>query len=207
MMRFLMSNDYISYKPDDSFLFNDKEVCTVLDFWSFSYGNLAGQSPVIAEFLVAKALGKEKPENVTYWTAYDMEYRGKRIEVKSTEYVHSWNKRNVSETRTFSIAPSNIGYWNNTSETALERQNDIYVFCVNVNREVGNPQPLKLDFWEFYVISTKDINKYAEKNGNPSQKKITLGTVKKLAGAPADFDGLKKEIDSIIDNIYNTPFL
>ena len=196
-----MTDGFIAYSPEDVFSFGNETVCSVLDFWRFSYGNLAGQSPVIAEFLVAKALGKEKPENTEYWTAYDMEYRGKRIEVKSTEYVHSWNKKRVSDNRTFSVAPTNAGYWNNTDERKLERQNDIYVFCLNTNRELQHPQPLKVDYWEFYVMPTSEINRYAEEKGNPYQKKITLSTVKRLAGECVSFDGLKDKIDGIINDM------
>ena len=78
---------YRNYQEDDHFRFSGNEVLSVLEFWRFCYGDLAGQSPMIAEFLVAKALGIEKAENVTYWTAYDMSYRNKRIEVKATEYL------------------------------------------------------------------------------------------------------------------------
>jgi len=73
--------DYINYEETDKFTLNGMLVMSVLDFWRFCYGALAGQSPMIAEFLVAKALGIEKAENVMIWTAYDMTYRNMRIEV------------------------------------------------------------------------------------------------------------------------------
>lgn len=88
------NTSYTSYREDGSFMISGSPVFTVLDFWRYCYGDLAGQSPVIAEFLVAKALRIEKAENVTYGTPYDdMSYRGMRVEVKSTEYVHAWNKK------------------------------------------------------------------------------------------------------------------
>ena len=168
------NTSYKSYREDDRFILSGNAVLSVLDFWRFCYGDLAGQSPMIAEFLVAKSLGIEKAENVTYWTAYDMSYRNKRIEVKATEYVHAWNKKKVSKVRTFSIAPSNNHYWGKEGERKLSRQNDLYVFCLNTNQELQNPQPLNLDFWEFYVVETNIINQYTKSYGNPDQKKISL---------------------------------
>ncbi len=193
------NTSYTNYCEDDRFTFSGSPVFTVLDFWRFSYGYLAGQSPAIAEFLVAKALGIEKAENVTYWTAYDMSYRGKRVEVKSTEYVHAWNKDGVSKVRTFSIAPTHNAYWENAETKALSRQSDLYVFCVNTNREFQNPQPLILDHWDFYPVATSEINSYAEKNGNPDQKTISLSVIEHLAGDPVKWNDLKAGIDKVID--------
>lgn len=96
---------YEPYTPDEMFQFRGKDLFSVEDFWQYAYSQLDGMAETIAEFLVAKALGVEKAENVNYWTAYDMAYRNKRIEVKATSYVHPWNKE-ISKIRTFSIAPT-----------------------------------------------------------------------------------------------------
>ena len=198
------NTDYINYTEKDSFTLKNQPVLSVLDFWRYCYGDLAGQSPVIAEFLVAKALGIKKAENVTYWTAYDMSYRNMRIEVKATEYIHPWNKNHVSNVRTFSIAPSNNSYWGRDSERKLSRQNDLYVFCLNTNKELQNPKPLELDFWDFYVLDTERINEYTSGYGNPDQKKISLNVIKQMAGNPVKWDQLKQRIDEVVDEIQNS---
>ena len=82
---------YHSYLPEEKFLHKGKELFSVLDFWRYAYSQLEGLGDTLAEFFVAKALGIEKAENVNYWTAYDMAYQNKRIEVKATRYVHPWN--------------------------------------------------------------------------------------------------------------------
>lgn len=79
---------YEPYTPDEMFQFRGKDLFSVEDFWQYAYSQLDGMAETIAEFLVAKALSVEKAENVNYWTAYDMAYRNKRIEVKATSYVH-----------------------------------------------------------------------------------------------------------------------
>ena len=193
--------NYVSYDETDTFTLNGMPVLSVLDFWRFCYGALAGQSPMIAEFLVAKALGIEKAENVMVWTAYDMTYRNMRIEVKSTEFVHPWNEETISKVRVFSIAPSYDSSWSNDESKKLSRQNDIYVFCLNTNKEVQNPKPLILDFWEFYVVPTNVINQYTKENKNPDQKKISLSIIKKLSGKPVKWNKLKEKIDEVIDII------
>ena len=60
------NTSYTNYGEDDWFILSGNAVLSVLEFWRFCYGDLAGQSPMIAEFLVAKSLGIEKAENVTY---------------------------------------------------------------------------------------------------------------------------------------------
>ena len=73
---------YEPYTPDEMFRFKGENIFSVEDFWQYAYSQLDGMAETIAEFLVAKALGIKKAENVNYWTAYDMAYRNKRIKVK-----------------------------------------------------------------------------------------------------------------------------
>ena len=106
---------------------------SMLDFWQFKYSNVYSMQEYIAEYLVAKALGKTKADNGDYWTLWDIGYRGKRIEVKETSYYHTFNKDGkISKQRTFGITKANSSYEDKTTENKYERQNDIYVFCLNV---------------------------------------------------------------------------
>lgn len=195
----IKNTSYRNYREHEMFTLGGVDQFPVLDFWRFYYGNIAWHSDNLAEYLVARSLGIEQAENVTYWTAYDMSYRGKRIEVKFTEYVHSWNKERVSKKRSFSIKPSHNAYWDEMAEGGLSRQNDLYVFCVKTSQDLQNTRPLVLDDWEFYVAATADINKYAEGNGNPNQKTISLGAVKRIVGDPVKYDKLKEKVDAVID--------
>ena len=113
--------------------------------------------------------------------------------------MHAWKTNRVSRVRTFSIAPSNNRYWGTTGDRKQSRQNDIYVFCINTNQEVQNPQPLNVDYWKFYVLETTRINQYTEKKGNPDQKKISLNVIKQMAGDPVNWSDLRNKIDQIVD--------
>ena len=200
---------YHSYSPNEVFSHKGKVLFSVLDFWQYAYSQLEGLADTLAEFFVAQALGIEKAENVNYWTAYDMAYRNKRIEVKSTRYVHPWNTH-ISKVRTFSIEPTNSDYWGSyqigiDSGKKLSRQSEVYVFCLNSNMDIENSNPLKVDDWVFFVIPTFEINNYCK--NNPKQKKISLNVVKRMANGGVAFDELKAAVDVAIDrsdNYYDT---
>ena len=194
--------NYKCHTEDEHFISEGKPVLTVLDYWRFLYGNLESDHTSIAEFLVAKALGIEKAQNIQYWTAFDMAYRSKRIEVKSSSYIHPYNKK-VSNQRSFSISTTNNYYWfgrldRNGNKNA--RQNDIYVFCLNTNKDIENPDPLNIDHWEFYVVPTYIINARCMHLGNTNQKTISLGVVKRLA-KPTKWPNLKNAVDDAIVRI------
>ena len=192
---------YHAYLPEEQFQHKGQAVFSVLDFWRYAYSQLEGLGETLAEFFVAKALGIEKAENVNYWTAYDMAYRNKRIEVKATRYVHPWNTH-ISKVRTFSIEPTNNSYWENTVDGVntgkkLSRQSEVYVFCLNSNMDIQSSDPLRVDDWEFYVVPTFEINNYC--SDNPNQKKISLNVVRRLAKGCVSFDELRDAVDAAID--------
>ncbi len=193
---------YHAYEPEEELLLNGEPLFSVLDFWKYAYSQLKGTAGALGEFFVARALGIEKAEIVDYWTAYDMAYRNKRIEVKSTQYVHTWNKE-ISETRVFSIEPSNNGYWTSagidiSNGGKKSRQSEVYVFCINENKDIENDDPLRVDDWMFYVVPTFVINNYCI--GNPGQKKIAFSVVRKLCKEGVRFNQLKAAVDEAIDS-------
>ena len=193
--------EYHSYLPDEMFVSNGETVFSVLDYWRYAHSQLNAEADTLAEFFVAKALGINKAENVNYWTAYDMAYRNKRIEVKSTRYVHPWNTH-ISEVRTFSIEPTNNSYWGYDKAGAggdklLSRQSEVYVFCLNNNKDIDKCDPLRLDDWIFYVVPTFEINNYCK--NNPNQKKISLNVVKRLAKQGVAFAELRAAVDRAVD--------
>ena len=192
----IKNTQYHAYSGNEQFHLEDTSLFSVLDFWRYQYSQLSGMAGEIAEFLVAQALGITKAENADYWTAYDMSYRNKRIEVKATQYVHPWNRHCVSNVRTFSIEPSNNSYWGNGH--GKSRQNDVYVFCLDTNQDIEHDDPLDVGSWEFYVIPTFRIDRYASENGNPNQKTISLGAVRRLCKEPCGYLALKDAVDTAI---------
>jgi hypothetical protein len=177
---------------------NESLGITMLDFWKYQYSNIYDMQEYIAEFIVGKALGIDEPMNRDGWTLWDIDYQGKRIEVKQTSYYHSWQEKiangKISQQRTFSITPAFTRYKDST--TSYERQNDIYVFCLNIGTNEEESYPLDMANWEFYVVPTSVINE----NCTPAQKSISLGKVRKLAPL-TKYEELKNVIDSICEAI------
>ncbi len=169
----------------------------MLDFWQFQFSNIYTLQDSIAEYIVGKALGLTKAQNTDYWTLFDIPYRNKRIEVKETSYYHPWNEGGkVSMQRTFGITKANSSYENNNEENRFERQNDIYVFCLNTGDTKDASYPLNLNNWEFYIVPTSVINKHCENN-----KTIGLGRIRSLGYQAIQYDKIKDEIDRLIDEI------
>lgn len=180
---------------NNKFIFNEKELSFgLLEFWQQKYSNIYNMQEVIAEFLVEKALGIDKAQNTDYWTLYDILYRNYRIEIKETSYYHPWNENGiVSKYRSFGITKANSNYDIKDCENKFERQNDIYVFCLNTGNTKEESNPMNLNNWEFYIVPTSIIN---EKCGN--NKTITLGKVRKLT-QKVSYDKIKENIDKIIN--------
>ncbi len=186
-------------KGNEKFVFDGESTeFDFLDFWRFQYSNIYSLHGEIAEFVVARALGVTESQNSEYWTLWDTSYRNKRIEVKATAYYHLWNDNgNVSNRRTFGITKANGSY--DAAKSGNEdfcRQNDIYVFCLNIGDTRETSYPLNLNNWEFYIVPTSVIN---EKCGN--NKTISLGRIKGLGFSAKRYDEIKLEIDNIIDKM------
>src|SRR6185437_13199042 len=71
----------------------------LLDFWQWTASDLVSNSTrgVLAEFLVARALGVDTGVR-DEWQAFDLKTpSGKKIEVKSAAYVQSWGQKELSK--------------------------------------------------------------------------------------------------------------
>ncbi len=178
----------------EHFFLNGQETeMSMIDFWRWHFSDIFDLQDKIAEFIVAKALGNEKPDNVGVWTLYDISYRGLRLEVKETSYYHSWqtDEEEKSQARIFGITKAYSEYKDNTS--TYERQNDIYVFCLNIGETKESSNPLKLENWEFYVVPTTVINRECK-----DAKTVSLSRVRKFTDV-VTYDGLKSKIDEVVE--------
>jgi len=155
---------------DERFCANGKpQDNTLLSFWRWSSSDVVGNTMrgIIAEYIVASALGVTDGTRVE-WDAYDIETtEGIRVEVKSGAYIQSWAQRKLSNIQ-FSIRPTQIL---ESKITEAVRQADVYVFCLLQHKDQETIDPLNLDQWEFYVLATETMNVRLG-----SQKTITLSS-------------------------------
>jgi hypothetical protein len=135
---------------DAPFISNGNPIgVTVGDFWSWSSSDLLNNTirGVLAEFLVAHALGTTV--NVcSLWKSFDIKTAGgTQIEVKSASRWQSWYQKRPSKL-IFGIQPTlRWDEHTNTYETAAHRQADIYVFCILDCPRKEEVNPLDLDQW------------------------------------------------------------
>lgn len=180
---------------EDPLVSNGEELSVRLsDFWSWANSDLVNNVArgVLAEFLVAHALdivGKFRVE----WDDKDLQDEdGTKIEVKSAAYVQSWEQLKHSSIR-FDIAPKE-GV--DAATKGPYRSCDIYVFCL-LHRKHEDIDPLNMDHWNFYVVSTRKLNKELK-----DQKTMALSTLETLAN-PVSFDKLPSTYRSVKDQSTN----
>jgi hypothetical protein len=170
---------------------------TILDFWRWAMSDLVSNAPrgVLAEFIVAYALGLTDGVR-NPWGAYDLvTSAGIKIEVKSASYLQFWNQKNLSKI-IFPIKASRT--WNHdTGITILSvescRQADVYVFCVLAHKDKNTINPLDTDQWEFYVINTSILN-----DNYPKNKSMSLSSLIKIGAEKTNIKGLS----SVINEVY-----
>jgi hypothetical protein len=171
---------------------------TLLDFWQWKDSDLIGNAErgVLAEFIVANALGVFAGVREA-WNAYDLETpSGVKIEVKSAAYLQSWQQKNYSYI-CFNIRPTKS--WNSrTNEFATEimRQADLYIFCVLKHKDKSTLEPLNLDQWDFYVLPASALNKLSM-----TQKSIGLSALLKLNPSIVEYDGIAACVESLTRGI------
>lgn len=158
----------------------------VLEFWQWAHSDLLSNTlrGILAEFIVAKALGTADGLRQE-WDAFDVTAEsGERVEVKSAAYLQSWHQKKLSNI-SFDIAPKKS--WDaktNSVDSNASRSSDLYVFALlhEQNREVIDPTAL--DQWTFFALSTKKLNELGD------QKTITLGRLKQMNPVEVAFSEL-----------------
>lgn len=177
---------------NEPFLNTDMADIRLVDFWAWGFSDLLGNTErgKLAEFIVAIALGISDDTITGNWHKYDLQTKdGIRIEVKASAYIQTWEQQKESKIM-FSIRPT-YGWDSATNEYGKEpkRHSDVYVFCVLKHKEQSTVNPLDLNQWEFYVLSTVVLNKVL-----PKQKSVTLNKLIKCGAAVCDFKNLKDTI-------------
>ena len=175
---------------------------TTLKFWCWAYSDLLDNATrgVLAEFLVAHALGRmNKPRRL--WGAFDVRtHSGIKVEVRSAAYAQSWQQEDPSKIA-FNIAPRKRAWdpetnkWEELSKPA--RTADVYVFCLLGYPDEPEPAPLDLSQWSFYVVAKKTLDQK-----RPNQKTIALNPFKTLVqrttgGGTTPYGELAGEIERL----------
>lgn len=179
---------------DESFVCQGQDIGAHLrGFWRWACSDLLSNTMrgLLAEYIVGLALGCVGEGTRVEWDAADLRTRrGLRVEVKSSAYLQSWKQQRPS-TISFSIKPA-AGWDAETGSYATERarQADVYVFCVLTAVDKAVADPLDLDQWDFYVMSTDRLNAAVGK-----QKTITLTSLLRHVPTSCSFGELAACVD------------
>ena len=157
-----------SLAPADQFKIDAHvtDLPSVGGFWSWAFSDLKENTTrgVLAEFLVASALGIVGDVKAA-WEPYDLKtYSGIRIEVKASGYLQAWSTLKHS-TINFSSLKGRV-FDSKTGEFSEEPSYnaDVYIFCKQHAEQHADYDALDLDQWEFYVISREYLEGLGQKS-------------------------------------------
>jgi hypothetical protein len=164
---------------------------TLRDFWSWTMSDLRANTvrPMLAEFLVARAVGAASRPRVE-WDACDVRTPdGLRLEVKSGAYLQAWEQAKLStvvfgglNARTWlpGVGYSAAGYYNA----------DAYVFAVLTATQHDHYDALDTDQWAFWVLPQHVV-------AATGQRSLRLSRVEVLAGSAVAYAGLAERIREV----------
>ena len=165
---------------------------TLLDFWSWSSSDLVSNAKrgVLAEFIVANALGIGLNGVRDEWGAYDLVTPEQvTIKVKSAAYIQSWSQQRLSSI-IFHV-PKTRGWTadTNVQEKEFRRQAQVYVFALLAHKDKSTIDPLNVNQWCFFTLPAKVLD-----GRKRSQHSITLKSLRSLAGTPVSFAELREAV-------------
>lgn len=174
---------------DERLTYNNEALeFSLLDFWRWSVSDILSNATrgKLAEFIVASAVEIDKTVVRDEWSAYDLETPdGIKLEIKSSAYLQSWFQKEYS---TIQFSTKLARYWDSSTNqlsTEKKRHADVYVFCLLHQKDKKTVDPLNLNQWEFYILSTTELNAYTR-----SQHSITLNSLKNKDCGPISYDKL-----------------
>ena len=138
---------------------------------------------VLAEFLVAAAVGDPSPLRHA-WDNFDVTTPdGIRVEVKSSAYLQSWRQKAHSQIVFGGLTGRE---WSaETNEMAEQRtvRADVYVFAFHTLREPEAYDALDLSHWEFRVLSGAQVAALRARS-------VSLAALEHAGATAARFDDL-----------------
>lgn len=163
----------------------------IVDFWQWSASGFLGnaQRGVLAEYLVAKALGAANGLR-TGWDPFDLTTSdGVKVEVKSAAYIQNWHQERHSR---ISFGIGGARAWDsrtNVMAPDTRRHADVYVFCLLHHLDQTTAEPMDLDHWTFYVLPASVLNEKC-----PNQKTTGLPGLLYLGAVETPYEQLAEAV-------------
>lgn len=150
-------------------------------FWSFALSDLRTNVARgwLAEYLVWRAMGIEKPQRVE-WDTCDVKAQGLEIEVKSSGYLQAWPQTKLSELRFTGLRSRAWSTDTNVLDEQSSYHADVYVFAVQTAQTHEAYDALDLDQWKFAALSRRKLKSLGVAS-------IAWSSVLKEVGHPTHF--------------------
>jgi hypothetical protein len=162
---------------------------TVADFWRWAFSDLRDNTTrgILAEFLVAKAVGDERLLRIG-WDNFDAQApSGTTIEVKCSAFLQSWTQKRHSELMFGRLSAREFDAARNEYSVDARVRADVFVFAVQTQREPAAYDVLDISHWEFWVASASTIRERAGKT-------VGIGWVREHATGPLPYGRLADAI-------------
>jgi hypothetical protein len=134
----------------------------VREFWRWGFSDLRTNivRGVLAEFLVAQAVGDPSPLRHA-WDNFDVTTpSGIRVEVKSSAYLQSWTQQRLSTIVFTGLTGRAWSAETNLMEDQRSLRADVYVFAIHTCRKPDQYDPLNLDHWEFRLMTARQLEQH-----------------------------------------------
>jgi hypothetical protein len=132
---------------------------SVTEFWRWAFSDLRENTTrgILAEFLVAHAVGAAGRLRKS-WENYDLlTPTGVRVEVKSSGYLQSWPQARLSRIGFGKLA--GLTWDENAGEWGVRRdvRADVFVFAIQTCTDPASYDGLDVAQWQFYVVPAAAI--------------------------------------------------
>jgi hypothetical protein len=176
---------------------------TVEEFWRWAYSDLRANTTraVLAEFLVARALGDRGAMRDPWALADVVTPNHTTVEVKASGYLQSWNQLGPSKIvfgglkarRELELDPDRDPdaprHRNEMYSEEPEFRSDVYVFAVHTTQDPNLYDCLDLDAWIFYVLPRSLLAEH-------DAKTVTLAFVEEQGGVPLTLEELPDAVEA-----------
>lgn len=163
---------------------------TVVDFWRWAFSDLRDNTirGVLAEFLVASALGLTEMRRKG-WDNFDvLTQSGIRVEVKASGYLQSWPQAKHSGLKSGRVAARTWEANTNEFGATPEVRADVFVFAVHTCKDPTAYDALDLAQWEFYVVPAGPVR-------DCGYKSLSISWVRRQT-EPVSFESLSAAIEA-----------
>jgi hypothetical protein len=164
---------------------------SVADFWRWAFSDLRDNTTrgILAEFLVARAVGDERGLRLG-WDNFDVEDPdGTAIEVKCSAFLQSWTQKRHSDLVFGRLRARAFDADRNEYGVEAQVRADVFVFAVQTQRDPAAYDMLDVSHWEFWVAGANTIREHAGKT-------VGIAWVRKHAAGPFHFGELAAAIRS-----------